>query len=433
MHYGIISPPVPGHINPFGALGRELIRRGHRVTFVHMADLEQRVRAQQLEFAAIGDSDHPVGSLPQSLAQLGKLDGLAALRFTIQAVRKTTEMMCRDAPRAVQDAGIDFLLVDQTEPAGGSLAENLGLPFITICNALALNREPDVPPPFSSWSYRPSLWARVRNSLGYAASDRFTAPIREVVAKYRKRWGLPAHRGAEDSFSRLAQISQQPRAFDFPRRELPASFQYAGPFRGSGQSVPFPWERLDGRPLVYASLGTLQNGKERIFRCFAEACVGLPVQLVITHGGGLDERAVAALPGQPLVVSYAPQLEVLSRARLTLTHAGLNTVLDSLTHGVPLVAVPITYEQPAIAARIQFAGAGEVLALKKLNAAAMRAAIVRVLDTPRYTEGARSVAESIREGGGVTSAADTIESFASTPASTLATKMPLPDPHASDG
>jgi len=419
VHYGIISPPVPGHINPFGALGRELIRRGHRVTFFHMPDLEPRVRAQELEFVTIGHSDHPPGSLPDSLGALGKLDGMAALRFTIQAVRKTTEMVCRDAPDAIRESGVGMLLVDQTEPAGGTVAEHLGLPFVTICNALALNREPNVPPPFTSWRYGESFWARARNALGYAVSDRITAPIARVIASYRKKWGLPPHRGPEDSFSTLAQISQQPPAFDFPRRKLPGTFHYAGPFRNSTAAVvPFPWERLDGRPLIYASLGTLQNGKERIFRCFAEACDGLPAQLLITHGGGLDAQAVAALPGAPLVVSYAPQLDVLSRARLTLTHAGLNTVLDSLTQGVPLVAVPITYEQPAIAARIRWTGVGEVLPPAKLNATTLRGLIGRVLEKPVYAENARKVAQSIHAAGGVRGAADRIEKISAARAGT---------------
>ena len=67
-------------------------------------------------------------------------------------------MICRDAPEAVRNARVDALLVDQTEPAGGSVAEHLGIRFVTICNALALNREPDVPPPFTSWSYRRNVW-----------------------------------------------------------------------------------------------------------------------------------------------------------------------------------------------------------------------------------------------------------------------------------
>src|SRR5579863_8829169 len=105
MHFGIISPPVSGHINPFAALGRELRRRGHRVTWFHMEDLASRIRGEDLDFCPIGQQDHPPGSLPLSLEQLGKLQGWPALRFTINAIRRTTAMLCRDLPDAVRTAG----------------------------------------------------------------------------------------------------------------------------------------------------------------------------------------------------------------------------------------------------------------------------------------------------------------------------------------
>lgn len=410
MHFGIVSPPVSGHIHPFGALGRELIRRGHRVSLIHMPDLSERARSEDLGFIGIGYSDHPAGSLPESLAKLAKLEGFAALRFTIQAIRRTTEMICRDAPGCIRSSGIQALLVDQTEPAGGSVAEHLELPFITVCNALALNREPNVPPAFSGWTYRRDAFARFRNRLGYAASDRVMAPVTAVLRKYRKQWGLSPHRSPEDSFSKLAQISQLAPGFDFPRLDLPECFKYVGPLRDpTPRDIAFPWDRLDGRPLVYASLGTLQNRRERVFRCFAEACAGLPVQLVITHGGGLGADAASGFPGDPLVVNYAPQMAVLSKARLTLTHAGLNTVLDSLANGVPMIAVPITYEQPAIASRVRWSGAGKVLPFKKLEPQRLREAIETVLGEPSYEARARSIQESIRNAGGVPRACDIIE------------------------
>jgi zeaxanthin glucosyltransferase len=412
MHFGVISPPVPGHIHPFGALGRELQARGHRVTLVHMPDVEERVRREELEFAPIGAGDHPPGSLPESLAQLTRLSGLAALRFTIDAIRQTTEMLCRDAPEALRDAGVGFLLVDQTEPAGGSIAERLGIPFVTIVNALALNREPSVPPPFTAWRYSESASARIRNRLGYAMSERAMAPIRRVVGKYRAQWKLPALRSAAETFSKLAQVSQQPPAFDYPRQELPASFHYVGPLRRNLPArVPFPWEKLDGRPLVYASLGTLQNARAETFRCFVEACRGLGVQLVLTHGGGLDAAAEADLAREAIVVSYAPQLQLLERASLTLTHAGLNTVLDSLTYGVPIVTMPITFEQPGIARRVHWCGAGRTVRFSKLNAPRLRTAIQDVLGNGEYKRSAERVRESIRQAGGVRRAADLIEQF----------------------
>jgi zeaxanthin glucosyltransferase len=410
MHLGVVSPPVPGHLHPFGALGRELIARGHRVTLFHMPDLAERVRKEELEFVAIGESDHPLGSLPVSLQRLGQLDGLAALRFTIEAIRKTTEMMCRDLPAAIEKSGVHALLVDQTEPAGGTVADHLKLPFVTVCNALTLSDDPDVPPPFTAWNYRPGIWSRLRNRIGYAAGRRMTAPVWNVVQRYRKTWRLPPLKRQEDSFSRLAQISQQPEAFDFPRRNLPRCFHYVGPIRRpSAHPVAFPWEKLDGRPVIYASLGTLQNQKETLFRTFAQACEGLGVQLVITHGGGLTASVVGSFPGDPLVVSYAPQLEVLGKASLTLTHAGLNTVLDSLTHGVPLVAVPITYEQPAIASRIRWAGVGEVIPLKTLSSSLLRSTIRRVLAESGYSDRAKAVRQSILDGGGTAKAATVVE------------------------
>ncbi len=409
-HFGIISPPVSGHIHPFAALGRELLARGHRVTYFQMADLEEKIQSEGIDFRAIGQRDHPRGSLPQSLGQLGQLKGLAALRFTIRAVARTSVMVCRDAPTAIRESGADALLVDQMEPAGGAVAEHLGLPFITICNALAINRDPVAPPPFTPWSYRDTRWARFRNHVGYAISDRLTAPIAKAVAEYRAQWKLPEHRSPDESFSRLAQICQMPREFDFPRAALPEHFHYVGPLRGTlPKPIAFPWDLLDGRPLVYASLGTLQNSREPLFRCFAEACRGLDVQLVMSHGGGLNQQEAASLPGNPLVVGYAPQFELLARGALTITHAGLNTVLDSLANGVPVVAVPITYEQPAIARRVEWTKSGRSITLGGLNAHRLRSLVRDVLDHAHYRDAARRMADSIQSAGGVAQAANIVE------------------------
>ena len=321
-------------------------------------------------------------------------------------------MICRDAPSTIKAAGIEALLVDQTEPAGGTVAEYLGLPFVTICCALAVNREPNLPPVFTPWQYQKSPWARLRNQAGYFFYARVTQPIQSVLASYRRQWKLPKHKTFDDSFSTLAQISQQPAGFDFPHEALPPSFHYVGPLRGaSPRSIPFPYEQLTGQPLIYASLGTLQNTKEEVFFKIAAACAGLDAQLVISHGGGMSSEAVQGLPGSPLVVSYAPQFELLAKASLTITHAGLNTVLDSLSHGVPVVAIPITYEQPAIAARLQWTGAGDIIELKELSSLMLRKTAQRVLSQAIYSQKASQIKTSIRKAGGVQQAASIIESF----------------------
>ena len=95
--------------------------------------------------------------------------------------------------------------------------------------------------------------------------------------------------------------------------------------------------------------------------------------------------------------------------RLTLTHAGLNTVLDSLTHGVPIVAVPITYEQPAIARRVEWHGCGESISHSALNPRCLRRGLIDVMDDPRYRDAAARMRAGISTAGGVERATALIE------------------------
>ena len=246
----------------------------------------------------------------------------------------------------------------------------------------------------------------------------------QVINHYRQQWQLPPYRHIYASNARLAHISQQPAAFDFPYPNLPKHLHYVGPLRNrSPQPVPFPFERLTGQPLIYASLGSVQNTKQDVFRCIAEACKAFDVQLVITHGGGMSAEAVRELPGSPLVVDYAPQLEVIAKASLTITHGGLNTVLDSLSQGVPLVAMPITFEQPGNAARIRWTGTGEVMPISRLSVAKLTVAIQQVLTEESYKRNARKIQQAIAQAGGVKRAADIIERVIHFQSSTLDLSM----------
>ena len=96
-----------------------------------------------------------------------------------------------------------------------------------------------------------------------------------------------------------------------------------------------------------------------------------------------------------MVVPYAPQLELLRRAVLAVTHAGLNTVLDALSTGVPMVAVPVTNDQPGIAARMAWTGAGEAIPLRQATIQRLRTLVARVLSNPSYRAAAERVRDSI--------------------------------------
>jgi len=171
---------------------------------------------------------------------------------------------------------------------------------------------------------------------------------------------------------------------------------------------------LTGQRLIYASLGTLQNRKWEIFQTIAEACLGNDAQIVISLGNPNIQDFALDLPGSPLVVPYAPHQQLIEKAALVITHAGMNTTLAALSSGVPLVAIPITNEQPGIASRIARTGAGEVVPLKRLNVSRLRDVIRLVLAKDSYKQNALRLQNTIRHAGGVTRAADIIEEAVST-------------------
>src|SRR5262249_22494847 len=155
------------------------------------------------------------------------------------------------------------------------------------------------------------LWARLRNSVGNKTSELIFTRVVGTINRQRRAWGLRLIKRFNDLFSELAQISQLPAALELPGRRLPPGFHHTGPWTDAEGRAPvdFPWERIDqSRPLVYASMGTLQNGILRTFRMIAEACADLDVLLVISLGGGQNPALLENLPGDPVVIGYAPQL-----------------------------------------------------------------------------------------------------------------------------
>jgi MGT family glycosyltransferase len=410
MHIGLICPGVPGHLNPMSALGRELMRRGHRITFFGVLDSETRALSEGLSFCPIGESDFPVGVQQEHATRLGNLSGMAALRYTIHLFQLLSTTTLRDLPGALKSQQIDILLVDQTDLAATTVAQACEIPFVTICNALPITLEPTIPPFFTTWSYGTDLWRQIRNKAGHVLVSRLMRPIITTIEQYRQAWHLPLSRERDTYHSRLAIIAQIPRELDFPHQSLPPWFHYTGTFRTSTPSyVPFPYERLTGQPLIYASMGTLQNRVREVLRCIVDACIGLDAQLVLSLGGGSQVDEYPDLQKYALIVNYAPQLDLLARARLTITHAGLNTVLESLSQGVPMVAVPVTNDQPGVAARLAHAGAGIVVPRSKLSSARLGTAVRRVLDTDSYCQRAASLQTAIQHAGGVQYAADVIE------------------------
>src|SRR5262249_21595235 len=126
-------------------------------------------------------------------------------------------------------------------------------------------------------------------------------------------------------------------------------------------------------------------------------------------GNNVDRKQIGSLPESAIVVSHAPQFELLQRASVCITHAGLNTILECLLNGVPQVAIPVTHDQPGVAARIANKKTGVVMPLKDLKASRLELLLDEVLTRTMYRENARHFQKSLAEYSGVSVAADLLE------------------------
>jgi MGT family glycosyltransferase len=133
------------------------------------------------------------------------------------------------------------------------------------------------------------------------------------------------------------------------------------------------------------------------------------VQLVLSLGNRFDPAQFADLPGGPLIVKYAPQLELLKVTRLVIAHGGANTIFETLMAGKPMLLIPLAYDQPAMAARLARLGIAEVLPVKRLSSKRIRTAITKLLSDDRYHDAAMDMRSRVSLLRGVERSADVIE------------------------
>jgi len=167
---------------------------------------------------------------------------------------------------------------------------------------------------------------------------------------------------------------------------------------------------LTGEPIVYASMGTVQNGNPDLFSTIAAAVSkhqGL--QLVLAIGNILRPEQIGSVPNNAIVVNNAPQLELLKKASVCITHAGFNTVLEALTQGVPQIAIPVTNDQPGVAARIADKKTGKTTFLDGLDESNLSALLDEVINNHIYRDNSRSIQKAIAKKNGLSVAADLLE------------------------
>lgn len=411
-HFGMLIPPWVGHLNPGTTLGRELQRRGHRVTVLSFADARARVLKAGLEFHALGHTAFPLGEWDRLSRLLSVKTGFRAGRFTVDWLGRATRVFLAELPSSLRQLALDGLVMDQVCFGAESVADSAGMPLVVACNALPIHLLPDLPPHSESWAHSNRPLARLRiwcmRNLMIQVARPCWLPIRNAERAKRRTWNASQY--LMEVPPSLAHVAQLPECLDFPSRHRPDHFHHTGPWHEPNAEVDgdFDFSWRDSRPLIYASLGTLQNGLEHIYQVILDACADLPVQLVLTLGrkeGPMPQR----IPSNARVLGYGPQLALLRKADMAITHAGMNSTLEALALGLPLLALPITNDQPGVAARIRHGGVGDWLPLRGLTPQKLETAIERVRLDPGIRSRARACADLIARIDGLKRAADIVE------------------------
>jgi zeaxanthin glucosyltransferase len=413
MRIAFVAFSAPGHLNPTTALARQLQSRNHDVVVISLPDAEPYVSAAGLAFLPYCETAFSTGAANEIRRQMSELQGEDCVRFTIDALGQMMGAALSSLPAALAAARAEAVVLDTYQYYVELIPMSLGLPYVHVSNALHFDYSGYTPLCLYDWPHETTPAALARNRKGLANFARMLKQANASVRDYAERAGLKIDWDDPGStLSPLASITQVPRAFDFESSHWPPQFHHTGPFHdGNGrEKVDFPWEGLTGEPLIYASMGTVMNGRVDVFRTIAAALTKHEdLQLVLSVGDRVDPDQVGPTPKNAIIVKRAPQLELLKRSSVCITHAGLNTVLESLTQGVPQVAIPVTFDQPGVAARIAHHRTGVVTSLDKLTPDHLSELLDEVLINSAYRTNAQKLQRKIVEANGLPVAAGVIE------------------------
>src|SRR5258707_4973419 len=414
MKIAFVCPPIPGHLNPMTTLARALQSRNHDVVFITLPDGESLVRAAGLTFVPCAVKEFPAGSLKERFRQRSRLQGEEALRFILQNAADRTEAILNSLPAILTAAAVDGVVLDTVLFYTELATMSLGMPYAHVANALHFDYSGYTPLCFYDWPHETNPTALTRNRKGVESFlETLAHPTIAIGKAYAERIGLDVDwDNPSATISKLAWITQCPREFDFESSHWPPQFHHTGPFHDSAGriDVDFPWERLTGEPIIYASMGTLMNGLPDVFRTITAATAKRNgFQLVLSVGDHVDPEQIGPTPSNTILVKRAPQLELLKRASVCITHAGLNTALEALAQGGPQVAIPVTSDQPGVAARIAEKRTGLFVPLKELTPSRLSLLLGQVLNDSTYRDNARYFQKVIAETNGLSKAADLLE------------------------
>ena len=365
MRIAFAANPALGHVLPLVALATAARDAGHDVRVVGGASLAAALAQARLTHVVMGPPD-----LPSVFARIPERSGLGGRRLAAVTWRHAfagiiaTEM----AAGVVDLAGSwspDLVVHEDSEQGSWVAAEQLGIPHIAL---------------------QATAW---RGSSYRLSSD----PLNVLRAAH----GLP-----EDpdlvSWHRYGFLTTRPPMLQDPTDPTPAGtrpIRPMAPDMAGGGSADWPARDGAPRPRVVVTMGTLMPGRIQTVAAIIDGLEAIDVDVVATVGMDLDPAALGPRRPSTRVARYIPMTPLLDGASLLVFHGGSGTMLASLAAGVPVLALPITADQPENAERCRMAGVGRVLGTEDRDPARIGQAASEILGDGSIARAAASARDEI--------------------------------------
>lgn len=398
-HILVLDIPAQGHMRPALAVTEELVRRGHRVSFLTVEDFAPAVRATGAT-ALVHDSLLTQALGPGQYRELTP-DVLAwsAVLFLKESV-KLTELALRLFADDVPDLVFYDMIVSS---AGRALGRLWNRPAVQSTPSMASNDH----------------YSQVQEIAGFSgvATDHpAVVELLSLAAEFADGLGIDMSPQALVGWRAERNVVYAPREFQPAGETFGAESAFVGPCF-SPRYAQGTWDApADGLPLVVLSMGTLYNNQPDFFRTCVRAFEGRPWHAVITVGHGADPGLLGPLPANVEAHTWIPQLAALRRAEVFVTAAGLGSMMESLYAGTPPVLVPLVPETRVLSRRAVELGLGTLLDPAGITADTLLDAVERTAADAGLRERVRRMPAVMERAGGAPRAARALEALLPAPA-----------------
>lgn len=413
----IASVPIHGHVTPLLNVARRFVDRGDDVRFLtgaRFAEAVTAVGATHIPLPREADYDESVLS---QFPERAKMQGARAIAFDVENIfAKPSKAQYHALLHAHRQRPADAVLFDPVFYGGGFMAGHRrdARPALVMCGVLPLHLASRDIAPFGMGLPPARFLNQSRNAALSILNRRVLAGASRVVNEFHRELHgteLPTELA---NWVRHADAIVQftVEAFEYPRSDAPPHLHFVGPLSATGSQAALPpwWDELDGsRPVVHVTQGTVANADyEQLIAPTLRALADDDV-LVVVSTGGRPVETLPPLPPNARAAAFLPYDELLPRTDVYVTNGGYGGVQYALRHGVPIVATGGKEDKPEVGARVAWSGVGRRIRSEHPSPAALRTAILDVLNRPRYREASQRMAADLAAAPGFTGLAAVVD------------------------